>query len=120
MYLAVKHTHLTLVVLSIVLFYYRFYINKIKGQPLNKFNKVVPHVIDSLLLISAGVLCVLIAQYPFVAQWLTFKVICVIGYIVFAFLAMKSETKINSINWLSASSICLILAGYFAVTKGIT
>jgi len=118
-YFAVKHSHLLLVLLSVVLFYYRFAINKLLGKPLSKFHKVVPHIIDTLLLISAGVLCVLIQQYPFVHGWITIKLGFVIGYIVFAFLAMKSEQKSKSIQMLAISSICLVFAAYMAVTKGV-
>lgn len=119
MYLAFKHSHLLLVVLSVVLFYYRFTIHKLMGKPLSKLLKVVPHIIDTLLLLSAAGLCVIIQQYPFVHGWITVKLGFVIGYIVFAALAMKSEQKSKSIQMLALSSVCLMFAAYMAVTKGI-
>ncbi len=118
MYMALKHTHIMLALISIVLFYYRFYQQQLKGNQLPKALKIVPHIVDTLLLVSAGLLSNVIAQYPMVHQWLTIKVLFVIGYIVFAVLAMKAEQKSKAIQMLSISSICLILAAFFAVTKG--
>ena len=118
MYMAVKHTHIMLALISITLFYFRFYQKQLRGKELNKALKIVPHVIDTLLLVSAAVLCVLIAQYPFVNSWVTIKVLFVIGYIVFAIVAMKAEQKTKAIQMLSLSSICLMFAAFYAVTKG--
>lgn len=119
MYFAVKHTHLLLVLLSVVLFYYRFATHKLMAKPLPKLLKILPHVIDTLLLLSAAALCVIIQQYPFVHGWITIKLGFVIGYIVFAIVAMKSEQKSKSIQMLALSSVCLVLAAYMAVTKGV-
>jgi len=118
MYMAVKHTHIMLALISIVLFYFRFYQKQLKGKELNKALKVVPHIIDTFLLISAGILCYLISQYPFVNYWLTAKLGFVVGYIVFAALAMKAEQKSKAIQMLSISSVCIIFTALFAVTKG--
>ncbi|GHB61329.1 hypothetical protein GCM10008107_07640 [Psychrosphaera saromensis] len=118
MYMAVKHTHIMLALISIVLFYFRFYQKQLRGKELNKALKVVPHIIDTLLLISAGVLSYLISQYPLVDYWLTAKLGFVVGYIVFAALAMKAEQKSKAIQMLSIASFCIIFTALFAVTKG--
>lgn len=118
MYIAVKHSHLLLVVLSVVLFYYRFTVAKLMAKPLPKLLKIVPHIIDTLLLVTAAMLAYLIQQYPFVHGWITIKLGFVIGYIVFAALAMKAEQKSKSIQMLALSSVCLVFAAYMAVTKG--
>ncbi len=89
------------------------------AKPLPKLLKILPHVIDTLLLLSAAALCVIIQQYPFVHGWITIKLGFVIGYIVFAIVAMKSEQKSKSIQMLALSSVCLVLAAYMAVTKGV-
>jgi uncharacterized membrane protein SirB2 len=107
-----------LALISIILFYFRFYQQQLNGKQLNKVLKIVPHIIDTLLLVSAAILCGLIAQYPFVNSWLTIKILFVIGYIVFAVLAMKAEQKSKAIQMLSISSICLIFAAFYGVTKG--
>ena len=90
MYMFVKHLHLTAVVLSLSLFTLRF-VWALKGSQMlqKKWVKIVPHVIDTLLLASALTLCVIIVQYPFVDSWLTEKVIGVIGYIFMGFWTLK-------------------------------
>ena len=88
-------------------------------KPLSKFFKVIPHIIDTLLLLSAAALCVIIQQYPFVHGWITVKLGFVIGYIVFAILAMKAEQKSKSVQMLALSSVCLMFAAYMAITKGL-
>ena len=118
MYLAAKHSHLTFVLLSVVLFYFRYFQYQIRGKELPKILKVLPHVIDTLLLVSALILCFIISQYPFTVAWLTYKIVFVIGYIGLAAAAMKTTSKKQSIGFLSGASICLVLAAKFAVTKG--
>ena len=118
MYMAVKHTHMMLALISISLFYFRFYQQQLKGKQLNKALKVAPHIVDTLLLVSAVMLCGLIAQYPFVNSWLTIKIGFVVGYILFAAFAMKAEQKSKAVQMLSISSACLMFAAFFAVTKG--
>ncbi|HET8705073.1 MAG TPA: SirB2 family protein, partial [Pseudomonadales bacterium] len=36
-----------------------------------KWVKIAPHVIDTVLLVSALAMCVMIGQYPFTVGWLT-------------------------------------------------
>lgn len=117
MYMGLKHAHLTFVLLSVVLFYYRFFAIQIQQKELPKFLKVLPHVIDTALLGTAVGLCIVLQQYPLVVTWLTFKVLFVIGYIVFAVFAIKASQKSKAIQWLSAASVCLVLAAFTAITK---
>ena len=51
--------------------------------------RIVPHMIDTVLLLSAIGLVYILAQYPFVHSWLTAKVIALVAYIVFGSLALK-------------------------------
>lgn len=51
--------------------------------------KIVPHVIDTVLLASAVALAVLVHQYPFVNGWLTAKVIGLVVYIGLGTVALK-------------------------------
>jgi uncharacterized membrane protein SirB2 len=118
-YLAVKHSHLTFALVSLVLFFGRFYWHKIKGKELAKIFKVLPHVVDTFLLITAAWLCVLIAQYPIMNSWLTLKVIFVVAYIVFAFKAMKAPAKSTAIGYMTAAAISILLAAKTAIGKGL-
>ena len=61
------------------------------GSPLfdSRFARVVPHVIDTMLLASAIGLMLVIRQYPIVQGWLTAKVVGLLVYIVLGTIALK-------------------------------
>ena len=89
-YLAIKHLHVTCVVLSGLGFSLRgFWM--LTGSPLlqTRLAKTVPHVVDTTLLGSALTLAYLSGQYPFVQPWLTAKVFGLLAYIVLGSLALK-------------------------------
>lgn len=90
MYFAVKHLHVTCVVLSAAGFLLRG-VWMLSGSPLlqHRLTRVLPHLVDSLLLLSALTLAVMIAQYPFVAGWVTAKVIGLLAYIGLGTVALK-------------------------------
>lgn len=75
MYFAIKNLHVTCVVLSATGFLLRG-LWMITGSPLlqHRLTRVFPHIVDSLLLLSAIALAVMIQQYPFSAGWVTAKV----------------------------------------------
>lgn len=89
-YSALKHSHAGIAYLSILLFIIRFAL--FKYQPTlrkNKLLKIVPHVIDTFLLIFAVMLCLKIGQYPLTDHWLTVKVLGLVAYIGFGIIAIK-------------------------------
>ncbi|HRP25684.1 SirB2 family protein [Thauera sp.] len=90
MYYALKHLHVSCVVLSVAGFLLRG-LWMISGSPLlkHRFTRVLPHVIDSVLLLSAIALAVMIAQYPFAADWVTAKVLGLLAYIGLGTVALK-------------------------------
>src|SRR5450759_3780923 len=51
--------------------------------------KIVPHVVDTLLIVSAITLAFSIRHYPFVDAWLTAKVIALLLYIGLGFVAWR-------------------------------
>jgi len=63
----------------------------LQGSPLLKarVTRILPHVVDTLLLGSALALAVRISQYPFVHAWLTAKVLALLAYIVLGSIALK-------------------------------
>ena len=83
-----------------------------------KWVKVVPHVVDTVLLSSAAVLCVLIAQYPFVHGWITEKFIAVVMYILMGLIALKLG-KTKRVQWIAfvGAIFWLMLIGKLAVLK---
>lgn len=90
MYLALKHSHITFAVLSILLFCLRgIWMLRNSEKLQRRWVKIVPHIIDTLLLLSAIALTVTINQYPFTHDWLTAKLLALIAYIVLGTIALK-------------------------------
>ena len=118
MYPLIKHLHLTCVVLSLLLLFIRFFWMTRQSPMLNKkWVKILPHVVDTLLLISAFTLCVLISQYPFANDWLTEKFIAVIAYIIMGAMCLKGRTM--ALRWVSLAGALgwIALIGHLAMSK---
>lgn len=118
MYMALKHTHLLLVAISLSLLLLRFFLS-LKGSPLlqRKFLKIAPHVVDTLLLLSAVGLMLTISQYPFVSPWLTEKLFGVLAYIALGVMALKGRTLLLRSFGLAGALGWLVLVVKVAVTK---
>ena len=105
MYLALKHTHLTAVALSFSLFFLRgLWMLADSPQLQKRWVKIVPHVIDTILLASAIALAVVIHQYPFVHPWLTAKLVALVVYIGLGTIAIKRgrSKSVRVIAWAGA------------------
>ncbi|THF64379.1 SirB2 family protein [Pseudothauera rhizosphaerae] len=90
MYLALKHLHVSCVVLSIAGFTLRG-LWMLAGSRLlgHRLTRVLPHIVDSVLLLSAVALAAMSGQYPFVAGWVTAKVAGLLAYIVLGAVALR-------------------------------
>jgi uncharacterized membrane protein SirB2 len=88
------------------------------GMMQKRWVKVVPHVVDTFLLLSAITLCVILAQYPFQAGWVTEKLIGLILYIFFGLVVLKigKDKKIKTLGFVLALST-IALMGKIAITK---
>ncbi len=51
--------------------------------------RILPHVVDTLLLVTAIVLMVMVSQYPLTAGWVTAKVVGLVVYIVLGMIALR-------------------------------
>jgi uncharacterized membrane protein SirB2 len=89
-YLFIKHLHMTCAAVSGVFFVIRG-LWMLQSAPMlqRRWVRVVPHVVDTVLLGSALTLVVLSGQYPFVQPWLTVKVLALLAYIVLGSIALK-------------------------------
>ena len=107
----IKNLHLATIALSLALFVLRG-AWMIAASPLlqARWVRIVPHVIDTLLLATGIGLAVLIQQYPLVHGWLTAKLLALILYIVLGTLALKrGKTRAQRIAaWIAA----LLVFGY--------
>lgn len=93
-YSILKHSHAGLAYLTILLFVGRFilfYFYPVWRR--NKVIKVLPHILDTLLLVFAVLLCITIAQYPVHDHWLTAKVVGLFCYIGFGSIAIKTASR---------------------------
>lgn len=89
-YLAIKYLHIFSVVLSGSFFLLRgIWMLREPDLLQRRWVKVLPHVIDTLLLGSALAMVFWSAQYPFVQPWLTAKVVALLVYIVLGSVALK-------------------------------
>ena len=94
-YLALKYLHVTCVVLSGLGFALRGWWMLVDSPRLKtRLARVVPHVIDSVLLGSALVMAWQSSQYPFAQGWLTAKFFGLLAYILCGTMALKrARTK---------------------------
>jgi uncharacterized membrane protein SirB2 len=54
-----------------------------------RFSRIVPHVVDTLLLATAIGLMIVLRQYPFAQDWLTAKLVGLVVYIFLGTIALK-------------------------------
>lgn len=107
-YAIVKHMHMGMAYLSITFFIFRSILSVTESALLqNKLIKILPHVIDTLLLLSAGHLMMIIQQYPFVNAWLTAKLIALIAYIIVGTIAIKRGKTAVIRLWASVIAIAI-------------
>lgn len=105
---AALHLHVTCVILSGMGFLLRGLLMLNDSRLLQKrWMKVIPHVNDTVLLVAALTLTVLIGQYPFLDSWLTAKVFGLIGYIIFGALALRHgrSRPVRVVCWLLALAL---------------
>lgn len=89
-YLELRTLHITCAVISISLFVIRHVLNLWHvGWRNSRALRIMPHVVDTLLLLSAIALMFAIQQYPFANAWLTVKLIALVAYIILGTYALK-------------------------------
>lgn len=107
-YLVLKHIHVTAVALSGGLFFLRgLWMLADSPQLRRPWVRILPHVIDTVLLVSAVALALLIRQYPFVDGWLTAKTVALVGYILLGTVAIKRgrSKPLRLVAWLVALAV---------------
>jgi uncharacterized membrane protein SirB2 len=89
-YLLLKQVHFACAILSIAGFTLRGAL-MLGDSPLlqSRFARIAPHVVDTVLLVSALALAWMSAQYPFAQNWLTAKVLALLAYIGLGTIALK-------------------------------
>ena len=94
-YLAVRALHIGCAALSIAGFAARG-AWMLADSPLlhQRFVRIAPHVVDTVLLASAAWLAWFLGQIPFVHAWITAKVLALVLYVVLGMFALRrARTK---------------------------
>ena len=83
--------------------------------------RIVPHINDTVLLLSGVALVMITHFYPFSPQgaWLTEKLFGVIIYIALGFVALSKKPRSQPARWAAfvLALICLVMIVKLAVTK---
>ncbi len=111
-YLLLKSIHIGSVILSGSLFFIRGRWMLSSSPRLQQtWVKVVPHIIDTVLLASAIALTLQIHQYPLTSNWLTAKVVGLLLYIVLGMVALKHgrNRKVRRLAWWAAIVVFLYI-----------
>jgi uncharacterized membrane protein SirB2 len=103
-YLALKHIHLTFVALSLLTFFVRGIWLFMNSSMLSKtLVKMLPHVINTILLVSGVVLAVHLRMSPGDQPWLMAKIVGLIAYIGLGVAAFKvPNPNARKLLWVSA------------------
>ncbi len=92
----------------------------LQGSPLLKarVTRILPHVVDTLLLGSAIALALRSAQYPFVHAWLSAKLLALLAYIVLGSIALKygRSRRLRTLSYGLALAVFLYIVGV-AITR---
>ena len=115
-YLIFKHLHMTAVALSGLLFMVRgLWLLQGSTQLQAKWVKITPHVIDTLLLVSAIAMLVVAQQFP---AWVHVKITLLIVYIGLGVMAFKkAKTQGQKLTFLLAAVAVYVFLISVALTK---
>lgn len=121
-YPLIKNLHLVTVWITVTLFLLRFYWLR-RDSPLltRRWVRILPHVNDTLLLLSGVALVMITHFYPFTPQgsWLTEKLLAVIIYIALGFVALSRRPRTDRTRWIAflVALIALVTIITLALTK---
>ncbi|MGL4958204.1 MAG: SirB2 family protein [Plesiomonas sp.] len=121
MYMFLKHLHMTTLAVSVSLLVLRF-IWSLCGAKImqRRWVKIVPHINDTVLLLSGAGLMVVTGFYPFTPHtvWMTEKLLGVVIYILLGFVALKEgKNKVIRLFALLGALGWIWLIAQLAITK---
>ena len=107
-YLSLRGLHVGCIYVSIGLFLLRYVLTTV-GVSWRKSValRVMPHVVDTVLLASAIALCFAIGQFPFANGWLTVKVCALLAYIALGMVALNPRRTaiVRRVSFLAAVAV---------------
>ena len=115
-YLIFKHLHMTAVALSGLLFMIRgLWLLQGSTQLQAKWVKITPHVVDTLLLVSAIAMLLVSHQFP---VWVHVKITLLVVYIGLGLMAFKkAKTQGQKLTFLLAAVAVYVFLISVALTK---
>ena len=118
-YVSIKYAHIACAILSGSLFLLRgIWMMRESTMLQHRVVKILPHVVDTVLLASALIMVFWSEQYPFVQNWLTAKVLALIVYITIGTIALKrGGTKTLRVCAVFAALLVFSYIGLVAITK---
>lgn len=111
-YTLIKLTHMSCAALSFGLFFLRgVWLLRAPRRLRQAWVRVLPHVVDTALLLSALALAVRSRQYPGVEAWLTAKVAALLVYIALGSIAFRfgRSKSARMAAWLGALGVFLYI-----------
>jgi len=116
-YVALKHTHQLFAIISLVLFIVRAGL-ALKASPAlqQKWLKIVPHVIDTILIGLGFAMVAQVDMALFANGWLTAKLVGLVAYIGFGIFAIK-RGKTKQIKAFAATAAVVVFLYIFGVAK---
>ncbi len=121
-YAALKIIHVISVIFSYLLFMLRgIWMMQNSSILQRRWVKILPHVIDTVLLASAVTLVTMIQQYPGMSTWLSTKIGGLLLYIILGMMALRfgKSLKIKIISWIAAQIVFFYIV-LVALTKNPT
>lgn len=118
LYKSLKHAHVSLVVLSYVLFVYRGWLAVGGTYRPGKVMSIFIHGVDTLLLVFGVSLAVLLQLNPLVTPWLMAKLLALVGYVLIAaiWVSRGKTQKARLVGWIFAQMVFLYIV-LVAITK---
>jgi uncharacterized membrane protein SirB2 len=120
-YPLLKLTHVTCVVLSYAGFFLRgIWMIRDSRMLERRWVRVLPHVVDTVLLASAIALAVMLKQYPLAEPWLTAKVAGLVLYIALGMVGLRygATRRIRTGAWIAAQAVFLYIVAV-ALTRSV-
>lgn len=107
-YALVKLVHMSTAALSFGLFFLRgIWMLQAPARLQTRWVRIVPHVVDTVLLASAVTLAVWSRQYPVAQDWLTAKVLALFVYIALGTVALRRgrSRAVRILAWIGALGV---------------
>jgi uncharacterized membrane protein SirB2 len=108
MYYLIKSLHQFCALASFALFLLRgIWMLRASPQLKRRWVKILPHLVDSVLLASAIALTLMLRQYPLTHAWLTAKLVALLVYIALGMVALRygATRRARAAAWLAAMAV---------------